>query len=127
MTDELGGHTVQWFGSNWGSPLNESCPHAPTPVGVPCGRCTEPIVERDRGVNMWHVGLEGGGYRPYHMECNVRTVVGPIDHVLHHGLGGCSGECLPDPEWLTPREAAEFVARLVAFYQTRVPRGTDGI
>jgi hypothetical protein len=109
---------VKWFGTSWQAPINEYAAHVPTPVGEACARCEEPIAADDRGVMIWHVGVAQAGYRPRHVECWVRETVGGIDHVLHHGLdGGCVGSCLSDPDWLTRREAAEFVARFVACIQ----------
>jgi hypothetical protein len=114
-------HTMRWFGIAWGAPINHVCPHAETPVGEACSHCTESIEQGDRGV----LELQGDAWRPQHAECFVRVTVGSIDHMIHEGVAvGCSGLCWPDPAWLSRREAAEFVSRLVA-YAKRGPVGSS--
>jgi hypothetical protein len=88
-------------------PDMETCP---TPVGEPCAHCTEPIKPEDVGFMMWHMSLEGTGYRPWHRACHLRTIIGSADcqtrgpHVR--------GTCTDVPEGMTKRQAAEEAVRV---------------
>jgi hypothetical protein len=76
-----------------------------TPVGVPCLWCDEPIVEGDIGVIIPHLGSPGVTEHPYHLECNVRMIIGGLNHLK--GLCSCFGGTEPnDPPDMSLREAA---------------------
>jgi hypothetical protein len=92
---------VKWFGDPWPSDeLRASVCESPndrvgTPEGEPCLWCDEPIAENDRGVILPVGDLDSDGrffttIRPCHIECNVRSVVGSLDHLTGHC--SCSGK-----------------------------------
>jgi hypothetical protein len=108
-----------WFGESWDAPMCEPGAHAPTPVGVLCMSCEEPIEEGDRGVMMPQGGLDElaarldplglvtvGSVRgvAQHLECQLRSVLGSVGHI--EGRCSCVGGDFEDPPGLTPREAA---------------------
>jgi hypothetical protein len=64
-----------YFGPRWDAPVVDHAQQVPTPVGLACYDCEEPVVEGDRGL------LRGG--RPVHAECDLRRVMG-------HQVGYCS-------------------------------------
>lgn len=80
-----------FFGSRWDAPLLDGAEQTQTPVGKPCMRCTEPIVEGDRGLIRVAVRqVPGGAFEgtsePIHAECELIGVVG---HTV--GVCGCRG------------------------------------
>jgi hypothetical protein len=71
---------VQWFGVSWGAPLNRECEPTPTPAGVPCLQCGEPIEVDDRGVTMMGFGfadrmMPGTSRVAVHIDCHLRSVL----------------------------------------------------
>jgi hypothetical protein len=65
-----------------------------TPTGEPCGHCGEPIAANDDGVL---VPTLGEAHRiAFHYECNLRTMVGGVNHQLHR-CTCCGGSEPPDP------------------------------
>lgn len=81
--------TTCYFGDRWDAPmLDGDAEQVPTPVGVDCYACTEPVDTGDRGVIRPYVTLvDGGGYGaqalPIHIECDLLAILG-------HELGVCS-------------------------------------
>ena len=73
-----------------------------SPVGKSCEWCREAIVEGDRGVCLWTFSDSGNEYRPWHIECHIRSVVGSVEHQTKKR---CDGSCHDDPQ-LSKREAA---------------------
>ena len=83
---------MDWFGENWGAPITEDGLHVETPVGQPCLFCEEPIAEGDRGVIMRWIAEGQWGVRPVHAECELRDVMGGIEHLTappDHPVGSC--------------------------------------
>lgn len=101
---------MQWFGRAPWAPICADCPRIDTPVGVPCARCDEPIAADDDGVTIPHVGDATVELRPYHYECQLRSVIGGLNHLRGRCIC-CGGSEPPDPPWLTRREAARAAVR----------------
>jgi hypothetical protein len=103
-----------WFGKHWGAPICDDTPHAVTPVGMACGFCDEPIAAGDDGVLIPSLGGDGQHRVAFHYECNLRSVIGGVNHQL--GICTCCGGSLPpdDPRF-SKREAARNAVR---FWQT---------
>lgn len=124
---------MKWFGKPYGAPYEADSPHEPTPVGEPCLRCGEAILEGDSGllVPVWG-GADNGTWRPYHYECHLRGVIGG----LYHQLGQCKccgGTLDPDPKDITPRQAAilavaawNIKTRRRAMYSAADETGAEG-
>lgn len=94
---------MRWFGKAYGAPYEADTPHADTPIGQPCARCCDLILEDDTSL-LVPVAFEDREL-PYHYECHLRTVIGGLNHL--QGLCSCCGGSLPpDPEELSKREAA---------------------
>lgn len=92
---------MQWFGENWNAPVCGYVPHAKTPVGEKCVWCSETIEKDDRGFI--------GGNQIIHLECDVRSIIGGINHQKKL-CTCCGGTEEPDPENLTIRQAAKAAA-----------------
>lgn len=72
MTTPLRG----WFGESWGAPCCEPEDHIPTPIGLQCGRCREPIKLGDQGVVAPAVTLAGAVIRiAHHIDCYVQVLL----------------------------------------------------
>lgn len=41
---------MKWFGQSWGAPLCRDLEHIPTPAGLLCVHCEEPIDWADQGI-----------------------------------------------------------------------------
>lgn len=81
-----------------------------TPIGEPCGRCEEPIVEGDAGVILPH--LDGTGVVsevPFHRACFLRGVLGSVGHQQRRC--SCFGGTEEDPPEMSKREAAKAAVR----------------
>lgn len=92
---------MKWFGKPYGAPYEADSPHAPTPTGEPCAWCDEPIEAHDAGMLIPHLGE---GLRAWHYECNLRHIVGGVNHL--RGTCTCYGGTAPDDPEMTRREAA---------------------
>lgn len=59
---------MEWFGTPWGSPVNDPADQAPTPAEEPCQGCRYPIRADESGflVPSWELG---GAKLPFHREC----------------------------------------------------------
>lgn len=68
----------------------------PTPVGIPCLWCKEPIQEGDTGTLSRR--------DPLHYECGLRSAVGSVGHQKRQC--SCFGGNQEDPEGMTKRQAA---------------------
>lgn len=92
----LGEPVTVYFGERWDAPLLDGRIHqVPTPVGDHCLYCTEPIEAGDRGLlracirdNASLNGLTDGSVEPVHLECELRSVIGPVEHL--EGRCSCS-------------------------------------
>lgn len=87
---------MAWFGTNWGAPCCED-EHVLTPVGVECLYCKESVELGDRGF----VNIIG---QVFHLECQVRMIVGSVGHQMKQCY--CYGGNEEDPPGLTRRQAA---------------------
>lgn len=67
--------SLKWFGVSWDAPVNTLCEHVPTPIDEPCAFCKDPIHWDHRGVLMAHVERSRTVYRPWHLDCFLRTIV----------------------------------------------------
>lgn len=65
------------FFGEWDAPATDDLPHVDTPVGSVCFQCEEPIREGDGG-GTYESGLV------VHKECNLRSVMGGIGHLVDH-------------------------------------------
>jgi len=79
-------HTL-FFGERWDAPMVDDAQQVPTPIGLACFNCTEPVVEGDRGLIRTVVrmvdGEPVGSAEPTHAECDLIGVMG-------HQMGVCS-------------------------------------
>lgn len=108
--------TVQYFGESWDVPMLEGAAQVPTPVGEPCGYCDEEVAEGEQGIMRTYVGAHTSEWRPIHRECDLRAVVGGVNHLK--GTCTCHGGSEdPDPSWCNRRQAALLV------YAEMVKRG----
>jgi hypothetical protein len=80
--------TVIYFGSTWDAPLFDDPTRVrvwPVPVGSSCLHCDEPIKGDDRGLIITYGTVENGKsvgkLVPVHMECNLRSVLGSVEHL----------------------------------------------
>lgn len=97
-----------YFGDSWDAPITDGGVQAPTPVGEPCLQCNEPIEMGDQGVVLPCVLAEARvEHRPEHRECHLRSVLGPIGHLLKRC--SCYGGDMHDLPELTARENAKVV------------------
>lgn len=62
-----------WFGKSWGAPACVPNEHVPTPVGVPCARCLEPVLVGHQGCVSPLVSEDGRvGRVAYHLDCYLK-------------------------------------------------------
>ncbi len=107
---------MRWFGRAYGAPYEADCEHIPTPVGVACLWCSEPIAEGDDGVTAGVLDtatMTAPREVPQHYECHLRAIVGGVMHQLGRCTccGGPDG-LAPDPEGMTKREGARAAVAL---------------
>jgi hypothetical protein len=94
---------MRWFGP---APFSAVCrdpeiAHVPTPVGVPCSWCDEPIAADACGY------FYSGPTPPaVHVECFVRQVIGSVAHQQRRCT--CYGGHDEDPPGLSKRDAARL-------------------
>jgi hypothetical protein len=92
----------------WGPGFDDPAMMTETPVGAPCLHCGEPIEDRDSGVILPHVNLQGETtFEAQHRECFMRGIVGSVGHQL--GRCSCYGgspDAEGDPPGLTRRAGA---------------------
>ena len=89
---------MKWFGIGLVDPEEA---HIPTPVGLPCGFCREPIQIGDRGCMIPDFS---GCDNPFHFECHMRLVIGSLAHQQRRC--SCYGGTEHDPPGMTLRQAA---------------------
>lgn len=92
------------FGDWTGAPIADEVPEIPTPVGEVCVHCVEPIAEGEAGLRYVNGPVA-------HYECQLRGVIGGVNHILGR-CTCCGGKEDPDPPGMTRREAAKAAARL---------------
>lgn len=93
---------VQWFGQSWDAPICEIAPKAEVPVGRVCGWCGETFGPEDSGLLL----DADETTMPYHVECQLRSVLGSVAHVEHRCGCFVMGSDDNDDPRLTKREAA---------------------
>lgn len=91
-----------YFGEPWNLTVATQMEQTPPPIGVPCLHCAEPIEDGDQGLMVGMAGTDE--QRPFHQECFIRSIRGPISH--HQRTCPCYGGAEHDPSGLTVREAA---------------------
>lgn len=96
---------MRWFGVAPFSPACEDVPHVPTPVGVPCSYCDDPIEPRDRGYY-----YSGDAPPPVHYECFIRQIIGSVGH--QQKRCSCFGGHTEDPIGVSRHEAARLAVAL---------------
>lgn len=84
--------TLFHFGQRWDSGVSwEDAVQMPAPVGHVCAQCCEHIYPHDRGSWTPCVRLNPTGLTlataPVHMECQIRSAVGSVAHMV----GGAPG------------------------------------
>jgi hypothetical protein len=94
--------TMTYFGDPWPSPFCDGTKQSPTPVGLPCIRCEEPIQEGDSGV--FYANQEP---TPAHRNCFLRATIGSVAHIQRRCGCYVPGSTEGDPEGMTRREAAD--------------------
>lgn len=108
----------KWFGAEPFAPICSMVEHAETPVGEACSWCEEPIAAGESGLLIVHLDNGGARLRPFHEECQARTIIGSIAHI--EGRCGCFGGTDDGPpEGMTKREEAR---RAVAAFRFQVGR-----
>lgn len=100
---------MKWFGQSWGAPACEPGDRVETPVGRLCLWCQEPIAAGDQGFLIPHVDTTIT-LKPHHLECQIRSIVGGVNHIEGRCLC-CGGTEDPDPPGLTRRQAAVMAER----------------
>ncbi len=99
---------MKWFGEDFGARACATLKHHPTPVGELCGWCTESIEEGQCGYMVPHLERRALDYKPWHIECFMRSAFGSIAHQAK--LCGCYKNPPDDEgereEGMTPRQAA---------------------
>lgn len=96
--------TIKLFGDWRGAPIADDCPFIDPPVGEVCIHCGEPIDAGDAGMRYSNGPVA-------HYECQLRGVVGGVNHILGR-CTCCGGEEDPDPPGMTRRQAAQAAVRL---------------
>jgi hypothetical protein len=101
---------LYFFGESWDVPmLDEDAVMVPTPVGVPCGHCEQPIDDGEQGLIRIFLDVDlHSSARPVHRECDLRMALGGVNH-LRRRCTCCGGTEPPDPPWASRREAALLV------------------
>jgi hypothetical protein len=68
-----------WFGASWDAPVCEESRHKPTPVGVLCIDCDEPIKKTDQGmlIPLAHERERGWELKAWHKECFLKNILPP--------------------------------------------------
>lgn len=94
----------KFFGEPWDAPALNGLTQGDTPVGRCCYYCAEEIVFGDRGFWRMIYGLSAATIEPVHRECDFRSVVGSVGHILEQC--SCYGGDEEDPPGMTLREAA---------------------
>lgn len=96
-----------YFGEPWDVPALQGAVKVTTPAGMTCLLCQEPIADGDQG--FMRANLYVLLPVPIHRECELRSILGGVNHLE----GNCSccpgGTRDPDPPGLTYREAARLV------------------
>lgn len=94
---------MSWFGTDWGAKCCFEDEHVETPVGSECLYCKELVELGDRGL----VNVIG---QTFHLECQVRMIVGSVGHQMKQCY--CYGGSQEDPPNMTRREAAKAALEL---------------
>lgn len=113
MTAAAGQATwVRRFGPAW-NPNMADIPEVPAPVGEACGWCEEDIEAGQFGLLIPlaeviepRVGLGQVRLVPYHYECNLRGVIGPVNHLKGLCPHGGNGTQPCEEPGLTRRQGA---------------------
>lgn len=85
--------TILHFGDRWDAPVFDASPvrQVPTPVGQRCLHCGEGVAEGDVGLMHLVHTIGGPVLLPIHRECQLRGVLGGLDHV--EGRCQYTGHC----------------------------------
>jgi hypothetical protein len=98
---------IAWFGP---APFAVACnqlPQQPTPIGQLCQWCQEEITSDDCGFMVNSMVREKLIKVPVHVECQLRRIVGGINHQLKI-CRCCGGINDPDPPGISDRAAAKL-------------------
>lgn len=96
---------MRWFGVGAWAPICDDCERVDVPVGERCAYCSQIIEPGDDGLMIPHHDAGGVRELPWHRECQLRTVIGGLNH-LRGQCQCCGGSEPPDPPWLNKRQAA---------------------
>lgn len=101
-----------YFGEKWDAPAFEDAVEVPVPVGQDCFLCSEPVVEGDSGTMEWYMAPEAASYRPVHIECFLRMILGSPAHL--RGMCSCtSGDHVDDDDGRSWREQARATMQIL--------------
>ena len=94
---------VTWFGKQYDASIYRDTSQAPTPVGIACMYCEEPIL-------IGEDGFFDSGSNAFHRECWLRMLIGSIAH--QRQLCPCylpeSEAQQHEPQGLSRRQAAKL-------------------
>ena len=92
---------VVYFGKRYDAPIYKETNQAPTPDGVECTYCDEPI-------KLGEDGFIDSSMCPYHRECWIRSILGSVEHQM--GVCGCftGNHETKERSNMTRREAAKL-------------------
>ncbi len=100
---------MKYFGAPGLAPIYRDTEQALTPEGAPCGDCGELISAGDRG---WLIPSLDAELTAFHRECQLRALVGSVQHQLNTFRGApCPRTCRDDPA-VTRRVAARAACDL---------------
>ena len=82
-----------------------------SPFGQPCRYCQEPIARGDSGIMIIFATPTDLELAPVHIECEMRKLVGGVNHQLKRCIC-CGGTEPPDPPGISRRHAARLAYKL---------------
>lgn len=65
---------MTWFGASWNAPINETCKEEKVPLGKKCLKCSDSIIESDRGVIMDYSSKTTTTRVPCHLGCFFKLI-----------------------------------------------------
>jgi len=104
-----------YFGERWPSGVCDEGVQVMTPVMEHCNWCQLPIEAGDQGTFITVVGLAGTYLAPLHRECQLRQIMGSVEHM--EGRCHCRTGIRKEPQ--TPEEVRQDALALWAWIEAR--------